>query len=116
VTQFRTHEEVKAYPENGMYVHGVFLEGASWELGNPGQSGYLIDQKLKELHPRIPVINVIAVKTADVQTVAQYMCPMYTTSMRGPTFVTTCNLQMESEESDDKKWILAGVCLLMTDD
>lgn len=92
VTQFRSHEEIKAYPENGMYVHGLFLEGGSWELGNPGQSGYLIDQKLKELHPRIPVINVIAVKTADMVTVAQYSCPMYTTSMRGPTFVTTCNL------------------------
>lgn len=70
VTQFKTAEEVKAYPENGMYIHGLFLEGAAWELGNPGQSGYLIDQKLKELHPRIPVINVIAVKTADLVTLA----------------------------------------------
>jgi len=23
---------------------------------------------------------------------------------------------MESEDSDDKKWILSGVCLLMSDD
>ena len=43
VTQFRTIEELKAYPESGMYVHGLYLEGAAWELGNPGQSGYLID-------------------------------------------------------------------------
>lgn len=116
VTQFKTHDEVKAYPENGMYIHGLFLEGASWELGNPGQSGYLIEQKLKELHPRVPVINVVAVKTADMVTVAQYTCPVYTTSMRGPTFVFQSNLQMESEDFDAKKWVLAGVCLLMTDD
>jgi len=36
VTQFKTHEDVKAYPESGMYIHGLFLEGAAWELGNPG--------------------------------------------------------------------------------
>jgi len=70
-----------------MYIHGLFLEGAAWELGNPGQTGYLIDQKLKELHPRLPIINVVAVKNAEVSTVAQYICPVYTTSMRGPTFV-----------------------------
>jgi dynein heavy chain len=99
-----------------MYIHGVFLEGAAWELGNPGQSGYLIDQKLKELHPRMPVINVVAVRNAEFITVAQYTCPVYTTSMRGPTFVFSANMQMESEESDPKKWILSGVCLLMTDD
>jgi dynein heavy chain len=63
-------EDVKAYPEIGMFIHGLFLEGAAWELGNPGQSGYLIDQKLKELHPRLPVVNVIAVKTEDFLTVA----------------------------------------------
>jgi len=64
----------------------------------------------------MPVVNVVAVKTADLVTAAQYSCPVYTTSMRGPTYVTTANLQMESEESKSEKWVLAGVCLLMTDD
>jgi dynein heavy chain len=116
VTQIRGPEDVKSLPESGMYIHGLFLEGAAWELGNPGQSGYLIEQKLKELHPRLPVVNVIAVKTEDFLTLAQYTCPVYVTSMRGPTFIFQSNLQMESEESDPKKWILAGVCLLMNDD
>lgn len=53
-----------------MYIHGLFLEGAAWELGNPGQTGYLIDQKLKELHPKMPIINVVAIKNAEVSTVA----------------------------------------------
>lgn len=70
-----------------MYIHGVFLEGAAWELGNPGQTGYLIDQKLKELHPRLPIINVIAMKVSEISTVGQYICPVYTTSARGMTFV-----------------------------
>jgi len=37
VTQFRTPDEVKEYPEEGMFIHGLFLEGAGWEMGNPGQ-------------------------------------------------------------------------------
>lgn len=42
-----------------------------------------------------------------------YECPVYTTSGRGATIVFTSNLQMESEDTDPHKWILAGVALLM---
>jgi hypothetical protein len=48
--------------------------------------------------------------------IAQYNCPLYTTSERGETFVTTCNLTMESDEFDVKEWILSGVALLLTND
>jgi hypothetical protein len=33
--------------------------------------------------------------------------------MRGPTYVFQAGIKMESEEADDKLWILAGVALLM---
>jgi len=33
--------------------------------------------------------------------------------MRGPTYVFTANLKMESEEFDAKLWVLAGVALVM---
>jgi dynein heavy chain len=60
VTQFKTAEEVQEYPEEGMYIHGLYLEGAAWEMGNAGAPGYLVSQKLKELHPRVPVIHVVS--------------------------------------------------------
>jgi len=42
-----------------------------------------------------------------------YDCPVYITTMRGPTYVLTALLKMESEEFDEKVWILAGVALFM---
>lgn len=47
VTLFKTPEEVPAAAENGSYIHGLWLEGAAWELGAPGQEGYLIEQRPK---------------------------------------------------------------------
>lgn len=87
-----------------------------WEIGGQGQQGYLIDQKIKELHPKLPVVNVLSVRAKDKKHIGQYQCPVYVTSLRGMTYVFTANLNMESEDSDDKKWILAGVCLLLSDD
>lgn len=43
VTQLKGPEEVANPAENGAYIHGLFLEGAAWELGGQGQDGYLID-------------------------------------------------------------------------
>ena len=93
------------------------MEGASWEIGrSPTEEGALTDSVLKDLHPRLPIVNVIAFPIEEKVTLGYYECPCYVTSMRGPTLVFTANLKMESEESDPKKWILAGVALLMADD
>lgn len=72
VTTMRGPEEVLKRAEVGAYIHGIYLEGAAWELGSMGQEGYLIDQKPKELHPRMPVINVIAVPLDKKKVAAQY--------------------------------------------
>jgi len=116
VTAMKGSEDVVNAAENGAYVHGLYLEGAAWEMGGQGQDGYLIEQKPKELHPRMPIINAVAVPLSEKKKVAQYDCPVYVTSARGQTFVFTANLNMESEDSDDKKWIMSGTCILMSDD
>ena len=97
----------------GAYVTGFFLEGASWELGRGEEQGYLVEMQLKELHPVVPIIHVTAIRRVDKQTTAVYECPTYVTTGRGPTYIFAAGLQMESEEQDVRKWILAGVAMVL---
>lgn len=41
-------------PREGAYVHGMFMEGARWDV----QSGIIVESRLKELFPAMPVINI----------------------------------------------------------
>lgn len=116
VTQFKEPSDINVNIEEGAYIHGLFLEGASWEMGENDNQGYLIDQRLKELHPMIPVIHQISVPIEQTKVKQQYQCPVYYTTMRGPTFIYTCNFNMESEESSQNKWVLLGVAAILNDD
>jgi dynein heavy chain len=116
VTDVTNSKERTDYPEfapEGAYINGFFLEGAGWEPGRGGEQGYLTEMQLKDLHPIVPVVHVTAVRRSERKTKGYYECPVYTTSARGATFVFTSWLQMESEDSDAHRWILAGVALLM---
>ncbi|XP_077976399.1 dynein beta chain, ciliary-like isoform X2 [Styela clava] len=93
-------------PREGAYLHGLFLEGARWDM----QSGMLVDAKLKELTPTVPVVFAKAIPLDRQDTRHSYECPVYRTRERGPTFVWTFNLKTKEPAS---KWILAGVALLL---
>jgi hypothetical protein len=45
---------VRSAPRDGAYVHGLFMEGARWDV----QAGVIMDSRLKELFPPMPVINI----------------------------------------------------------
>lgn len=42
-------------PESGVYVYGMFLEGARWDTRN----GHLIGSKPKELFSDLPLIHLV---------------------------------------------------------
>ncbi|CAG4954204.1 unnamed protein product [Colias eurytheme] len=93
-------------PRDGAYVHGLLMEGARWDM----QAGIIMDSRLKELFPPMPVINVRAI-TQDKQDLRNmYECPVYKTRTRGPTYVWTFNLKTKDKPA---KWTLAGVALLL---
>jgi len=69
---------------------------------------------LKELSPELPIVHVTAVRRAERQTVGFYICPVYFTTARGAAnLITKFDIAMESEDSDDKNWILSGVALFL---
>ena len=102
-------------PNKGVYIHGLFMEGASWEDGKGDEEGYITDSKLKVLHPAMPVMNIFAVDTKEMDWNNMYKCPVYITSQRGPTYLFTANVRMEPDDQE-YRWILAGAALLLTDD
>jgi dynein heavy chain len=115
VTNSRDPLDVMAYPQNGVYVHGLFFEGASWEDGKGEEEGYIAESKMKELHPDCPIINVFSLHIEQVDWSNMYHCPVFVTSARGFTFVVEVNLRMDPDDIDIR-WILAGAALLLADD
>jgi dynein heavy chain len=61
----RNPDEITEAAESGAFIHGFFLEGASWELGRGTEQGYLTEMLLKDLHPILPVMHVTAIVEQD---------------------------------------------------
>ncbi|NWQ91943.1 DYH17 protein, partial [Burhinus bistriatus] len=102
----KNREDITAPPREGSYVHGLFMEGARWDI----PSGVIADARLKELTPMMPVIFIRAIPVDRMETKNVYECPVYKTRMRGPTYVWTFNLKTKEKAA---KWILAAVALLL---
>jgi len=110
-TEVTTHslEQVTAQPSEGTYVHGMYMEGARWDKA----ANTIVESKPKELHPPMPVMHILGVTQENMVTTGVYQCPVYMTSIRGPTFTFLAPLRTADKPS---KWILAAVCLLFQPD
>ncbi|XP_069511343.1 dynein axonemal heavy chain 17 [Ambystoma mexicanum] len=102
----KNREDMTMPPREGSYVHGMFMEGARWDM----QSGGIAEARLKELMPSMPVLFIRAIPVDRQDTKNIYECPVYKTRMRGPTYVWTFNLKTKEKPA---RWILAGVALLL---
>ncbi|UJR10317.1 hypothetical protein I4U23_014523 [Adineta vaga] len=102
----KQREEIQSAPKDGAYIHNLFIDGARWDK----QSNLLIEGKLKELCPPMPVIFVKAIPIDRLDTKGMYDCPVYRIKTRGPTYIWRFNLKTKEKPS---KWVLAGVALLL---
>jgi len=133
VSTFLKHEAIDYYPQDGAFVHGFYIEGARWPTGDEAGdaemltgtpiAGHLVDGRLKELLPAMPVIYVkaVAVQPSWEPSAVGYLrrvpdiyeCPCYITSFRGPTYVFLATLRTVDPCS---KWVLTGTAILMQTD
>jgi dynein heavy chain len=109
ITTMMSGDEVESYAEDGMYIHGMYMEGARWDT----KKGVIAESFAKDLHPVMPVINVRGIMYADVDLTGIFECPIYVTTKRGATF--TCVATLKSADRINK-WVLAGVAIMMSDD
>eukprot|EP00913_Durusdinium_trenchii_P012992 g12198.t1 len=103
--------EITGVPPQGVNVHGLFLEGAGWEDGKGEDEGYITESKMKDLHPTMPVCNIFAVHIDEMDWTAMYHCPVFSTSLRGATFIFVANVRMDPDDNE-YRWVLAGAAML----
>ncbi|CAE7440153.1 DNAH6 [Symbiodinium sp. CCMP2592] len=106
-------------PADGVNVHGLFLQGAGWDV----PSKKMVESEKAVLFKELPVIWVQVVEEATFQKVStepgRYTCPLYKTSLRKGTLATTghstnfvCYFRLPSNEEDQGHWVRRGVALL----
>lgn len=126
-------------PQEGVYIHGLFLEGAGWNRGERR----LEDSNPKELYYQFPILHVSAVSTAvptggpagagaaarqraaDAEKLL-YQCPVYVYPKRNDKYlITRCGLKAEAAGAPSNpnkgltapmKWKLCAVALLCCKD
>jgi len=105
---------VNSAPENGVYVYGLFLDGARWS----NKKSSLKESKSKQLYNKMPIIHMIPIKKENLKFDTVYLCPMYKTAERKGTLSTTGHstnfviaLSIPTIKQPEH-WIMRGVALL----
>ncbi|XP_028415244.1 dynein heavy chain 5, axonemal-like [Dendronephthya gigantea] len=99
-------EDLTSAPAEGVYVYGLFLDGAGWDRRNCR----LVEPPPKVLFSNLPVVHIYAVNTTSAKDPRLYECPVYKKPRRTDLTYIFC-LNLKTMQHPDH-WILRGVALL----
>ena len=113
-------DQAEGQPEEGAYIHGLYIEGARWCRENDE----LRDSILRDLAPQMPIIHLKAIPAKERRMKDYYDCPVYYVSQRGGgnppgSYVFFGQLKTQEETVNtlygvyQYKWVLAGVGILL---
>ncbi|KAM4875452.1 dynein axonemal heavy chain 5 [Thomomys bottae] len=98
-------DDVTAPPSEGVYVYGLYLEGAGWDKRNMK----LTESKPKVLFELMPVIRIYA-ENNTVRDPRFYSCPIYKKPFRTDlNYIAAVDLRTAQSP---EHWVLRGVALL----
>jgi dynein heavy chain len=106
VTKLTTFEEVKEPPKEGVYIHGLYLDGAGWSKSG----SHLAEQQAKVLYVGLPVLHMYAINSTSGRDTKQYSCPIYR-KMRRTDQEYICMVDLKST-CHPNHWTLRGTALL----
>lgn len=106
-------EELEDPPEQGIFVHGLFMDGVAWDY----QEMVICDQEVGTMYVKFPIINFVPWQDKKVNP-EKWAAPLYKTSVRAGTLSTTghstnyvLSLEVDTNETPTY-WILKGAALL----
>merc|ERR1711998_752353 len=120
LTNFERFEQVRAPPAEGVYVHGVFLDGSGWNR----HESILVESQPKVLFQMLPVLFVTANTKGDQAKLRKeqfgpqgpYECPVYKYPKRTDRFFIFMVTLRCTEVKPPWYWTLRGVALLCNKD
>ncbi|XP_012885023.1 PREDICTED: dynein heavy chain 8, axonemal [Dipodomys ordii] len=102
----QTKEEIVSPPAEGVYIYGLYMDGAGWDRRN----GKLTESTPKVLFTQLPVLHIFAINSTAPKDPKLYVCPIYKKPRRTDlTFITVVYLRTVLAPDH---WILRGVALL----
>jgi len=120
VTNYERIESVKSSPQEGCYIHGLFLEGGAWSKDQQ----LLVESEPKVLFVPLPVLMVSANLKADEMknrrdvygSQGPYDCPCYKYRTRTDRFFIFFVTLKCTPEKNPAFWTLRAVALLCNTD
>jgi dynein heavy chain len=99
-------EDITQPPAEGVYIYGLFIEGAAWDRKNIR----LTESQPKVIYQSMPCVHISAINSSEDGDPRMYRCPVYKRPRRTDQNYIF-DIELRTTQVPDY-WIMRGVALL----